>query len=176
MIETKRCFISGPMTGIEDWNRPAFMEAEEKLKAAGFSVFNPAWLNFDDGGFGNEAIMAIDIAALSHCNYIYQLEGWEKSKGASAEWSFALSAGIKFVNHSWLQWFLTEKEKRNDINIDDTPLKVSLRDHANEWHNTLAKLKSLVSEGKEVHDDSVDAYRYGVGYELDHKSQEVFDN
>ena len=117
MLETKRCFISGPMTGIKDWNRPAFMEAEERLKAAGFSVFNPAWMNFDDGGFGNEAIMAIDLAALSHCNYIYQLEGWEKSKGASAEWSFAVSAGIKFVNHEWLDWYLKHQVPIEEISF-----------------------------------------------------------
>ena len=113
MFDTKRVFISGPMTGIEDFNRPAFMDAEEKLKSAGFSVFNPAWLRFDSG-FDNAAIMAVDLAALSHCNYIYQLEGWEKSKGASAEWSFALSSGIKFINHDWLNWFCIRRKKYDE--------------------------------------------------------------
>lgn len=111
MLETKRVFISGPMTGYEDYNRPAFMEAEEKLRKAGFSVFNPAWMNFD-AGFSNDAIMAIDLCALSHCNYIYQLEGWDKSKGASAEWMTALSMGIKPVNDSWLEWY---NEKRIEV-------------------------------------------------------------
>ena len=111
MIETKRCFISGPMTGIEDFNRPAFMAAEEALKLAGFSVFNPAWMNFD-GGFDNDAIMAIDLVALSHCNYIYQLDGWAYSKGASAEWNAALAMGIKSVSHEWLDWYLGTLEKK----------------------------------------------------------------
>lgn len=120
MLESKRAFISGPMTGIEDFNRPAFMEAQEKLRKAGFSVFNPAWMDFDDGGFEGGMILAIDLVALSHCNYIYQLEGWEKSKGASAEWSFALNAGIKMINHEWIEWYLKEKEERNETqeNID----------------------------------------------------------
>lgn len=105
-METKRAFISGPMTGYDDFNRPAFFEAEEKLRKAGFSVFNPAWLRFDDGGFTDQDIMAIDIEALSRCNYIYQLEGWPNSKGASAEWQFAMSTGIKTINHDWLEWYL----------------------------------------------------------------------
>ena len=111
MIEPKRVFISGPMTGIEDFNRPAFMKAQEKLRKAGFSVFNPAWMEFDDGGFDTQAILSIDLNALGHCNYIYQLEGWEKSEGAAAEWSYALASKIKIVNHEWLDWYISEKEK-----------------------------------------------------------------
>ena len=103
-METKRCFISGPMTGLPNLNKEAFFEAEDKLKKAGFSVFNPARLGFDDGGFSDQAIMAVNLVALSHCNYIYQLEGWAYSKGASAEWSFAIGTGIKTVNHEWLDW------------------------------------------------------------------------
>ena len=111
MFDIKRVFISGPMTGIEDYNRPAFMAAEEKLKKAGFSVFNPAWMRFDSG-FGNDAIMAIDLMALSHCNYIYQLEGWDKSKGASAEWMTALAMGIKPVNVEWLNWYVEKNKEK----------------------------------------------------------------
>lgn len=117
MLETKRVFISGPMTGYEDFNRPAFMEAEEKLKKAGFSVFNPAWMNFDSG-FSNDAILSIDLVALSHCNYIYQLPGWKYSKGASAEYTFALASGIQFVNVDWLEWYLGQVDKK--IISDDT--------------------------------------------------------
>lgn len=111
MFDPIRVFISGPMSGYEDWNKSAFMEAEEKLNKAGFSVFNPAWMNFDSG-WSNEGIMAIDLVALSHCNYIYQLEGWKYSKGASAEYTFALASGIKTINEAWLNWYIEEKEKR----------------------------------------------------------------
>ncbi len=105
MIEAKKVFISGPMTGYPDFNRPAFMEAETNLKAAGFSVFNPAWLKVD-GGFTDQDLMAIDLAALSRCNYIYQLEGWQNSKGASAEWMAAIWSGISTVNKEWLDWYI----------------------------------------------------------------------
>ena len=105
MEEIKKVFISGPMTGLPDNNRKAFEEAEKSLKAAGFSVFNPSWLNFDNG-FSDADIAAIDLAALKRCNYIYQLEGWEKSKGASAEWLVANWCGLKSVNREWLEWYV----------------------------------------------------------------------
>ena len=115
MFHAKRCFISGPMTGKPDLNKQAFFEAEEKLRKAGFSVFNPARLGLEDGGFTDQMILGIDLAALSHCNYIYQLKGWSSSRGASAEWSYATSAGINFVNDEWLDWYLGEIEKREKI-------------------------------------------------------------
>ena len=122
-METKRCFISGPMTGYPDLNKEAFFEAEEKLKRAGFSVFNPARLGLDDGGFTNQMILGIDLTALSHCNYIYQLDGWPESKGASAEWQFALSSGIKVVNREWLKWYVEvkdlEKKQKNDLVVSE---------------------------------------------------------
>lgn len=108
MIETKRAFISGPMAGYEDLNFPAFFAAEDRLKEAGFSVLNPARFGLD-GGFVNPHIAAMDINALLQCNYIYQLPGWEKSKGAAAEWSVALWAGIDTINENWLNWYIETK-------------------------------------------------------------------
>ena len=111
MLEIKKVFISGPMSGYPNMNKEAFMEAEKELRAAGFSVFNPAWL-LDCTGFEEDDFMAIDLAALSRCNYIYQLDGWEDSKGARAEYMSAAWAGLEIINHIWLNWYLEEKEKR----------------------------------------------------------------
>ena len=110
MIEIKKVFISGPMTGLPDLNKPAFDEAEEKLRAAGFSVFNPCWLHFDKGWNDGE-IAAVDLVALQKCNYIYQLDGWQKSKGASAEWLVAQWSGIQAVNAEWLEWYVGKGKK-----------------------------------------------------------------
>lgn len=43
-----KVFISGPMSGIEDFNWPGFYKAEKMLVEKGYSVFNPAWINVDD--------------------------------------------------------------------------------------------------------------------------------
>lgn len=103
-MEQKKAFISGPMRGKPNNNKESFMDAEQTLRAAGFSVFNPAWL-LDCTGFDDSDFMAIDLAALNRCNYIYQLEGWENSAGATAEWQAAKWAGIMPVNKAWLDWY-----------------------------------------------------------------------
>lgn len=159
MLETKRVFISGPMTGYEDFNRPAFMEAEEKLKKAGFSVFNPAWMDFDSG-FSNDAIMSIDLVALSHCNYIYQLPGWKYSKGASAEYMFALASDIQFVNVDWLEWYLGQVELINIVNntISDETFDKAFEENKKVWakaaeqmhQERMQKLEEEINSLKEV--------------------------
>ena len=109
----KKVFISGPMRGYDNMNKEAFFEAEEILKMAGFDVFNPAWLNFGPG-FSQADIMAIDTAALSRCDYIYQLDGWERSTGAVGEWQVAKWANIKPINKMWLNWYIDKRRKRKN--------------------------------------------------------------
>lgn len=92
-MTNNKVFISGPMRGIADYNKPAFDEAEKKLKDMNFSVFNPSWLMYDDN-WDRKDILAIDICALSKCRYILQLPGWEKASGARLEWDYASNAGI----------------------------------------------------------------------------------
>lgn len=41
-------FLSGPMSDVEDYNRPAFNEAAGILRSMGLTVFNPA--EIPDGG------------------------------------------------------------------------------------------------------------------------------
>ena len=109
MIEKKTVYISGPMSGLPYYNIDAFIDAEYALKAAGFVPFNPTWLvSAAQSGWEYKDLMVMDMAALSRCSYIYQLDGWENSKGACAEWEFAKSVGIKVVNKSWLDWYVKQ--------------------------------------------------------------------
>ena len=125
MLETKKVFISGPMTGLPEWNKPAFDEAEKLLRKAGFTVFNPCCLLAMGNGWSNQDIATIDLTVLSRCNYIYQLDGWSKSKGASAEWQAALWMGIRTINKEWLEWYAKWSDglrgKRADlgVNVDE---------------------------------------------------------
>lgn len=83
-----KVFISGPMTGLPNYNREAFMEAEKRLVAAGYSVWNPAWMQCDET-WEKRDLISIDIVALGFCQAIYQLPGWENSEGAKVEDEFA---------------------------------------------------------------------------------------
>ena len=87
-----KVFISGPMTGIEDWNRPAFMEAEYLLRMEGHIVMNPAVLPL---GFTWKDYMEISLQMLSACDAVYMLEGWEDSAGARLERRYAIKRGMK---------------------------------------------------------------------------------
>lgn len=95
----KKVFISGPMSGIKDFNKPAFDKAEAYLTQAGFSVFNPARMHFDDA-WTHEEIMRIDLAALSQCDYILMLAGFEASIGAMQEYRYAMATGIEMFRMS----------------------------------------------------------------------------
>ena len=109
----KKVFISGPMTGYPNSNKEAFDEAEKILKEAGFAVFNPAKMDLTYG-FTEQDIASIDLSALLRCDYIYQLDGWENSIGATGEWQAASWAKMERINKSWLDWYIEEKRKRND--------------------------------------------------------------
>ena len=110
-IEPRKVFISGPMSGYPDNNKEAFMEAEKMLKAAGFSVMNPAWLECDEN-FDAEDFLSIDMAMLSRCDSIYQLDGWKDSPGAKAEFQSALWARKAVINHEWLKWYVEAQNRR----------------------------------------------------------------
>lgn len=87
-----KIYISGPMTGIPQLNFPAFYAAEERLKAAGWEVVNPARINTP--GTPYDACMIIDLKALLSCAAIYVMEGWCNSDGATVELSVAIVCGM----------------------------------------------------------------------------------
>ncbi|WP_319942079.1 DUF4406 domain-containing protein [Pseudomonas quasicaspiana] len=41
----RRIYISGPMTGLPDFNFPAFAAEANRLRGLGFDVVNPAEIN-----------------------------------------------------------------------------------------------------------------------------------
>ena len=84
-----KVYISGPMTGIPDYNRDAFLEAEAIFRTRGWDVLNP-WHLGEVSGWGHYDYMKRDISAMSGCDGIYMLPGWLRSRGAKAEWFVAM--------------------------------------------------------------------------------------
>jgi hypothetical protein len=96
-------YVAGPCSGLPLLNFPAFRQAAADLRAAGFSVVNPAELCPDEAMDWADA-MRIDIAALvTLCRGVATLPGWEASKGASLEVHIARELGM-VVNpvETWL--------------------------------------------------------------------------
>lgn len=87
-------YVCGPMTGLPDYNYPAFNDAAATLRAMGYTVLNPAENPAQDTW---EAYMRQAIAQLVQCQTIVLLPGWTDSRGALIEYRLALELGIKPV-------------------------------------------------------------------------------
>lgn len=87
-------YISGPMTGIEDFNYPAFHTAAATLRAMGLVVFNPAESFDGDTSRHRCEYMRKDIEALLVSRSIVMLDGWQESDGARLEAAIALEIGV----------------------------------------------------------------------------------
>jgi hypothetical protein len=95
-----KIFISGPMTGYENWNFPAFNEAAERFHEAGYQVINPAkfYESIDMTPIQWEEAMRQAIKLMVDCDAIAMLPGWRKSKGARIEAAIAYQLGFKFFD------------------------------------------------------------------------------
>lgn len=107
-VKGKRLFLSGPMTGIDLYNAPAFAAVHARLKLMGCGeVFNPAieWLIDDSGSEDRLRYLRRCVARLgggpfsysedSHWDMLVSLPGWERSDGARLERWLAESLGIE---------------------------------------------------------------------------------
>lgn len=101
----KRIYIAGPMTGIPQFNFPAFDAAAADLRAQGFEVVTPSEMDDDatrqmamasvDGAPGSGSangeswgdFLARDVKMIADDGIegIFVLPGWEKSRGARLE-------------------------------------------------------------------------------------------
>lgn len=84
-------YIAGPMTGHEDFNRPAFFEAQTAFEELEWYVVNPA------RNFGGRTDLPyqryIDKALeqVAECDAIALIPGWPTSPGVLKELALALS-------------------------------------------------------------------------------------
>jgi hypothetical protein len=112
-------YIAGPMTGIPNFNFPAFNAAAAKLRAQGCEVFNPAERDIErhngvdisaDNHAGDPALaaqvhgfslrdaLADDTAYIcKEATGIAMLPGWENSKGARAEHALAVALSLSIL-------------------------------------------------------------------------------
>lgn len=77
-------YIAGPMTGLPEFNLPAFDAAESALRAVGYGVQNPARHGVSPDKTW-EDYMRRDLADVLTVDGIALLDGWWNSRGASLE-------------------------------------------------------------------------------------------
>ncbi len=104
-------YVSGPMSNMPALNFPAFHEAAAALRAAGYTVTNPAEMDEQDAGktMTWEQYMRRDIVALMACDGVAHLPGWRNSRGAILETTIATN--LSMPTGSVSLW-LAEKDTR----------------------------------------------------------------
>lgn len=86
-------YISGPITGTSDYME-RFANAEKMLCGIGCVPVNPAKVSAQlPKETSYNQYIKMSLAMLDMCDSIYMLDGWENSKGARLEKSYAESMG-----------------------------------------------------------------------------------
>lgn len=89
--DVKVYYVAGPMTGYDQFNRPAFNAESQRLSDEGHTVLNPATLPV---GLTQAHYMDICLAMLRCATHIKMLGSWEKSEGARIEHALAIKSNI----------------------------------------------------------------------------------
>lgn len=97
-----KLYLCGPMSGLPEYNYPAFQSAASQLRMAGYDVFNPT-----ENGLPADAPwtqhMRADIINLMTCQAVALLPNTEKSRGAQLELHNALELGMPVASvTTWL--------------------------------------------------------------------------
>lgn len=88
-----RVYLAGPMSGIKDYNYPAFNCTASALRALSFDVENPAE-NPDPACKSWNGYLKTALRQMMTCDAVVLMPGWEKSRGANLEVDTARSVGI----------------------------------------------------------------------------------
>ncbi|WP_281705817.1 DUF4406 domain-containing protein [Aeromonas taiwanensis] len=105
-----KVYVAGPMTGLPQFNRPAFFAAEAYLQGQGARVMNPAVL---PDGWAHDAYMRIAIPMLMECEAVAFLPGWQQSKGARQEFTRAHAFGLVLLQ----------------LDVEEIPLGLLVKQH-----------------------------------------------
>ena len=87
-----RIYLSGPMTGLPDFNRPAFNAEAARLRELGYIVESPAE-NPEQSSWA--AYMRVAIRQMLTCDQVALLPGWKRSRGALIEHWIAIALGMR---------------------------------------------------------------------------------
>jgi Domain of unknown function (DUF4406) len=92
-MSTPRIYLSGPMTGLPDYNYAAFNAEAARLRALGYTVENPAE-NVHPADQTYAGYMRAALAQMLTCDAIALLPGWPESRGAVIERQLAMDVDM----------------------------------------------------------------------------------
>jgi hypothetical protein len=80
-----RLYIAGPMTGVRDYNYPAFKATAQAWRECGWDVLDPAEKFGGRTDLPYEVYIKASVIDVLACEAIAVLPGWEASRGAALE-------------------------------------------------------------------------------------------
>lgn len=125
-----RLYISGPMSGIPEFNAPMFDRVAQHYIDQGYEVINPVTLDemwgmpdeasdLEPGGVpspeAHRAFMRRDLPMVAGCDGIVMLPGWWGSKGANAELFVALASGLEVRRVALFAGHVVEVQSHSEI-------------------------------------------------------------
>lgn len=93
-----RIYIAGPMSGLPEFNYPAFAAAAAALRMAGYEVASPHEVDVSDVSEADRTwtlYMRRCIPMLLSCDAVALLPGWIRSRGAMLEFRIAVALGME---------------------------------------------------------------------------------
>lgn len=87
-------YIAGPMTGLPEYNFPAFHAAADAWRAVGWDVFNPAESFEGRTDLAYRDYVKVDLAALRRCDAIALLPGWDGANARGSVWEHEVAAEL----------------------------------------------------------------------------------
>jgi hypothetical protein len=97
----RRCvYVAGPMTGLPEFNFPAFKAAAEELRAEGLEVRSPTEISDDAAPDSYTSAkpyayyLRLSLRMLLECDAVVLLPGWDGSRGACLEKAIAEHLGM----------------------------------------------------------------------------------
>lgn len=135
----------GPMTGLPDFNFPAFREAAKALRALGWEVEDPSEHFGGSTDLPRYKYLAADVVSLvTKCDAIAFLPGWWESEGAKLEAQIALDRGYDL--YDWDEGHLdpltreqVEKPMAFFSSVVDDPWAAERQDVLDRFTQELAK-------------------------------------
>ena len=99
MVTKKTIYLSGPMSGIPNFNFPTFNFWEKYFTSQGYKVINPARQMFGITWLPWEFYIIYDMFILwiTRPTHIFMLQNWELSTGAQIEILFCNKKNAKIL-------------------------------------------------------------------------------
>jgi len=126
-------YLSGPMSGYDEYNFPLFNRVAKELRDEGHTVLNPAETLNGDTSQAYSDYLRIDTIAIARSKGIMMLPGWRRSRGACYEYLLAKSFKLEIDKYKF-------RHRGDNSSGSKQPYRVALLGYARTGKDTVGKI------------------------------------